>query len=39
MMSVTSTGCDTSEAWLAATVRVVAFMRRAKNSWAAGGII
>jgi len=39
MISATSRGRDTSDAWLAAIDCVVAFIRLAKNSCAAGGII
>jgi hypothetical protein len=39
MMSATSLGCDAIDAWLAATVRTVAFIRLAMNCCAGGGII
>src|ERR1039457_5291542 len=39
MMSATSLGCATMDAWLAATVRTVAPIRFAMNSSACGGII
>src|SRR5258707_15760115 len=37
MMSATSLGCETIDAWLAGTVRTVAPIRFAKNSSACGG--